>query len=41
MSPPFLYRPLEDIDDLFARLEVFPSCVGMEKRIGMLNIHES
>lgn len=23
------------------RLEVFPSCAGMEKRIGMLNIHES
>ena len=23
------------------RLEAFPSCAGMEKRIGMLNIHES
>lgn len=22
------------------RLEAFPSCAGMEKRIGMLNIHE-
>lgn len=23
------------------RLEAFPSCAGMEKRIGMLNIHEN
>lgn len=23
------------------RLEAFPSCAGMEKRIGMLNIHKS
>jgi len=23
------------------RLEAFPSCVGMEKRIGILNIHEN